>query len=611
MNSTFIANAWRDICLFVDSILYWLVSLLYQLFYYVANATFLDNNGIIQEIYNRVFLVLGVFMMFVLAFELIQILINPDTMNDKERGLGKIITRIVVAVVLLGMVNPIFSEAFELQRIIINNDLPGKLISGVSNKLNPSDAATGLEFSKSLFFSFVRDDEDPYLQSAYGDNATIETIKTQINTEDGANFNIVHNYINQKDQNETKYVIEYSYIISGATALFVIWILINYTISCAVRVVQLAFLRLIAPIPIIGNITKKGEDRFKKWIKQCVTTYLDLFIRLIIIALAMFLIQAINQDNSIGGINGATAPVQAFIKVIIILGILMFAKKAPDLIKELFPSSGAASGDFGLSLKNRFKDNLAGKAFGIIGGTAATGAKKLISGFDSAAHGKGFWAGARKVEGKGFFSKALKNYRSLIPYAEEERKKELEARGKRRQLRHDYNAGKTIAGKESTDRRYIGKDANGDYVFGSGYNKEWVSAVKNEAKYNKDLTAADAALRAAEKSGQGIEEALNDFNSAKGKYDTAKKELEIANELYSSDAAALSNYKLYNKDITRKPFAAAVSGNSSNTPQGQGSNGGTGNGSSSRGPGFTGSTGNGTSSDDRHILYGNNDDGAE
>lgn len=56
-----------------------------------------------------------------------------------------------------------------------------------------------------------------------------------------------------------------------------IYILCNYVLSIGVRVIQLAYLQLIAPIPILFNILPNGEDKLKKWGKQAFTTYLDLF----------------------------------------------------------------------------------------------------------------------------------------------------------------------------------------------------------------------------------------------------------------------------------------------------------------------------------------------
>ena len=48
-----------------------------------------------------------------------------------------------------------------------------------------------------------------------------------------------------------------------------------YSIQVGVRVLQLAYLQIVAPIPIAMYITPKGEEQLKKWGTQCLVTFLD------------------------------------------------------------------------------------------------------------------------------------------------------------------------------------------------------------------------------------------------------------------------------------------------------------------------------------------------
>ena len=59
---------------------------------------------------------------------------------------------------------------------------------------------------------------------------------------------------------------------------------------------------------------------------------------------------------------------------------MLFAKKAPDLIKELFPATSKASGDFGLNLGKQFKGTAAGAVLGAGVGGIAGAATGLLSG---------------------------------------------------------------------------------------------------------------------------------------------------------------------------------------------------------------------------------------
>jgi len=167
-------------------------------------------------------------------------------------------------------------------------------------------------------------------------------------------------------------------LIGGA----VLWILAMYTITLGVRVVKLAFLRLIAPIPILSYLSPKKDTPFQKWIKQCVTTYLDLFIRLAIIYFCMLLISIIFASDGVA-INSATylSPHDGLYKwfnIILILGILLFAKKIPEILGEIFPSMGGKGGlDLGFGLKSRtdfMGKGLATRAAGAAIGMGAIGA---------------------------------------------------------------------------------------------------------------------------------------------------------------------------------------------------------------------------------------------
>lgn len=103
----------------------------------------------------------------------------------------------------------------------------------------------------------------------------------------------------------------------------------------AVRIIKLYFLRLIAPIPIISYIDPiKGEGIFKKWLSNVGKTYADLFIRLIAIFFAIFIIQQVATQPALKDFNGNPID-NPFVIIFIIIGALMFAKQFPNLIQDI------------------------------------------------------------------------------------------------------------------------------------------------------------------------------------------------------------------------------------------------------------------------------------
>ena len=88
-------------------------------------------------------------------------------------------------------------------------------------------------------------------------------------------------------------------------------------------------------------LTPKGDETLKKWGQQCLTTFLDAFLR---IAILYFIILIIGVIRDAGLFDGGLSK-----GIVIMLGLFMFVKKAPELIGELFPSMGGkASLGFGI-----------------------------------------------------------------------------------------------------------------------------------------------------------------------------------------------------------------------------------------------------------------------
>ncbi len=140
----------------------------------------------------------------------------------------------------------------------------------------------------------------------------------------------------------------------GVSALvggIVIFILLSFTIDITIRAVKLGVLRIIAPVPIVSYMdAKSAKDggAFQTWLKKLVSTYGDLFVRLLIIYLAVFIVTSITSgdvelaDSGNGIVNG-------FVTTFVIVGIFYFAKEAPMFIKDVLgiKSDGSTFGGIG------------------------------------------------------------------------------------------------------------------------------------------------------------------------------------------------------------------------------------------------------------------------
>ena len=363
-----IKQALRTFSCKIATILYdWIIDL-YNVFMYTARAEILSNE-FIQKIYNKVGMILGIFMVFKLAFSLIQALVDPSKLTDGKNGFASIIKRSVIAIVLLGITPSLFRTAFQFQNLIAgaeNNtdNLIYKLIVGDA----PSHSADsfGRIIASKLYFGFYKENE-PYkldngIEIEYPDSGG-STVKVD-NYE-----NLVDNVTNGTKQfsdtidylsitSSGHYVIDWNGLFAIGMAIAMIWILVTYCIQVATRVIQLAYLQLVAPVPILSYISDP-EGAFKNWTKQCLTTYLDLFIRLaiiyFIITVSTQILEAWDDTESILYQSTTISPQDTstmfWVVIFLIIGLLMFGKRVPELLKDLFPNFGGGAASLGFGLK--------------------------------------------------------------------------------------------------------------------------------------------------------------------------------------------------------------------------------------------------------------------
>lgn len=166
---------------------------------------------------------------------------------------------------------------------------------------------------------------------------------------------------------DDRFLINYKLGISTAVGIFVLYFLLMFCIDVALRSVKLGFLEMIAPIPIISYCDpKSGKDgMFKKWFDMLWKTYLELFLRLFALYFGIYVISIIGTFRDV--VTGDI--VDGFlVNVFMIIGILIFIKKLPDILKEVFNIKSDGKFEF-----NPFK-RIENEAFGgkqILGASAA------------------------------------------------------------------------------------------------------------------------------------------------------------------------------------------------------------------------------------------------
>ena len=395
MKGTFIDGI-REFFSIVDSGIYSLIGTLYNIIVDLANTSIVKEQSI-SDISNKLYSFIGIFMLFRITFSLITYIINPDSVTDKEKGGSKLITNIVITFALVILCPWGFNKVWEAQRIILDENLLGRIFfeSGKmpnSNELYISpDCSTSTEAiigvnpvtlekipSSGEYIAMMT--LRPFVQlndtvkNNYPSDVSTFTSKNYCKS---TNIKEMLNASMIKEAKKDYYYIDYNFFISTIIGVIIVLIFAGFCLDAAVRTIKLTFLQIIAPIPIMSNIdpTSSKKGLFNKWLKEVGITWADLFLRLSAIYFAVFLISTINLD-SVGDMK---------VTVLLILGALMFAKKLPDILKKMFNID--LKGDFSLNpFKKIEKEALGGK---LIAG-AATGAAAGAIGAATSFRGNGF-----------------------------------------------------------------------------------------------------------------------------------------------------------------------------------------------------------------------------
>ncbi len=470
-----IQNLLRTIAFFLDNVVYGLIPQIYKLIIYLSEINLFgasgDNNPI-QDVVSRIYVLLGIFMLFKVSFSLLQYLVDPNAFRDSSKGMGKLVTNVLVALVLLVSVPMIFEQAANLQTIIVQNNAIGQLILGRNasgdismetsdGKISPEgveEMAKDLQFVLFGTFYTLNMDSDSIVgntasqgpfnacsgtSGVFGsidmalanEGSCLEVIQTELDDyEETSSYGVdLYDFWkyrtslgaevqDQRDfskfdkllwwQVDGDYVINYIPFISTAAGVFIIFLLISFSVDIAVRVIKLCFLQMVAPIAIVSYIDPKesiSNGKLNNWIKETAKTYFSLFLRLATIFLVMLLVNVIcssvlTDDGLLSQqIDRLNDPdYNMWIQLFLIIGAFMFAKQVPKIIENIFGIKG--SGEFNLNPFKTFanvRDSgfgaLAGGAIGLGVGAAASGIAAARTSLDSGE--KGFTAVRRTLGG--------------------------------------------------------------------------------------------------------------------------------------------------------------------------------------------------------------------
>lgn len=391
----------------LDRMVYSLITVFYNTISDLASAQ-LVNSDVITTITSRFYALLSVFMIFKVSFSLISYIVNPDKISDKTKGGGTLIKNIVITFALIVSVPFAFNLMYEAQSAILADQLIPRFLLGVEINETPDEKTNigagyelqmtdcentihvpnmgnyiGLAIFKPFFV--------PQKQNTIGNKVGefTENAKNLYCTagEILGESSVKHLLSDDDLYNSPKgwssdqyYTIDYSFGLSTAFGIVIALILLGFCFDIAKRAFKLLFLEIIAPIPIISYIDPDSSKSgmFIKWLKEVAGTWVSLFTRLASLFLAIFVIQQVTSSSGklyfLAGyeFNGSLA----WIKILLIIGALMFAKELPKILENIlgFQLGGAMTLNPLKKLESDAVGFKQGEKIAKTGATMATGA---------------------------------------------------------------------------------------------------------------------------------------------------------------------------------------------------------------------------------------------
>lgn len=398
-----------------DSMVYAVVNYAYTMFTYIAGARILDSKTLV-DMADRVYIVIGVIALFLVAYALLTAIINPDNVSKGENSLGKIIPNIAKAIVGIAIVPTIFTYAYKIQKeVLCENIIPRWLLEDKYETINPTKENAGAELATELFqsFFFINPDRTSNEQKSWWDSLfTAEFDENSYygavnNARDGEAFILAFGPL---IDNVSSADITYFMLISTVAGLFCAYVLLGYCLDAGLRAIKLAYLQLLAPLPILLTIIPGQGKIFKNWLSKTVSCFLEVFVRVFAMTFVIYIINhlplLLDSSSEIFESACGTGPgiVMLFlIRAILVCALFDFLKQAPKLVSEI---TGIDSKGFKLGIRDKLSEAGVFQAMAGVGGlgaatvNGAVGAGRVLGdSFRSLRNGD--YGAAAKTFGKG------------------------------------------------------------------------------------------------------------------------------------------------------------------------------------------------------------------
>lgn len=405
------------ISFYLDMIVYRIAGWSYKVFYIMGRVT-LDADDTVQLIVNKIYTILLIFMVFVVAYNMLLYIINPDRVTSSGKdGPADLVKRIAISLIVIVAFPLFFDLLYDVQRDIVEYNVIGTIILGGSS------GSTTTNGNQTCVVSGVGASGDALVADVYSAflyplngleandccNGSISQAQIKANTVTGEYCTAyldaratggIGSFHKIKDE-ALKDVSSYQYlgIVSTAAGAIMAIYFLGFCINLGIRLFKLLALELVAPIPALMDLIPGKSGTLERWFKEVFKVYMQVFLYQALVFsmvwLATLVPGLISQIASSidASTSGVTTGFVLLAKVLIIMALFQGAKEIPKMLSDVL---GIKGGD-GL-LKSGFLNamGIGATALGVAGnatknfvghakdgnwGRAATGA--LAGGFSA------------------------------------------------------------------------------------------------------------------------------------------------------------------------------------------------------------------------------------
>ena len=348
----------RAIFAFFDVLVYSFLSPIIHTFFDITEVT--TNTELFNGIYIKIYIILGIFMAFKLTFSFFRYLVNPDLMSDKGKGVGKLFIRVFTMLFALMFLPSLLFTGIggkggllpRAQKALL--PLVPKLILGGTGYESLTDQdidtkANMLITTTLNAFIYAPEELRDYCYSKKEETEPLKDItelpgranlKCRLNS-----WQLTEKLRKSGQGNLEFYKYTYIPIVSTATGILLNTLFFAIALDLAKRLFKLIVLQIIAPVPIMSLIdpaVNYNDTAFAKWLKNLISTFCDIFVKTGLVYLILIFIDKIGNSLLENGLEGGFLagklpddPLRkGYLIVLLILGLVFFAKQAPKFIKE-------------------------------------------------------------------------------------------------------------------------------------------------------------------------------------------------------------------------------------------------------------------------------------